>query len=49
VKTRLSDYPLDQSVIAPLLAQLQSHGMSTLGVHRDIDIATSRWVLQASL
>jgi NADP-dependent alcohol dehydrogenase len=49
VKTRLSDYQLDQSIIAPLLAQLESHGMSTLGEHRDIDIATSRLVLQASL
>ncbi|MBX9913427.1 MAG: iron-containing alcohol dehydrogenase, partial [Pseudomonadaceae bacterium] len=49
VKTRLSDYQLDQSIIAPLLAQLENHGMSTLGEHRDIDIATSRLVLQASL
>ena len=49
VKTRLSDYHLDQSIIAPLLAQLENHGMSTLGEHRDIDIATSRLVLQASL
>lgn len=49
VKTRLSDYHLDQSIIAPLLAQLENHGMTTLGEHRDIDIATSRLVLQASL
>jgi NADP-dependent alcohol dehydrogenase len=49
VKTRLSDYHLDQSIIAPLLGQLENHGMSTLGEHRDIDIATSRLVLQASL
>jgi NADP-dependent alcohol dehydrogenase len=49
VKTRLTDYGLDQACIAPLLAQLESHGMSKLGEHRDIDIATSRLVLQASL
>lgn len=49
VKTRLSDYNLDQTVITPLLAQLESHGMSKLGEHRDIDLATSRLVLEASL
>lgn len=49
VKTRLSDYNLDQTVITPLLVQLESHGMSKLGEHRDIDLATSRLVLEASL
>jgi NADP-dependent alcohol dehydrogenase len=49
VKTRLSDYGLGTEIITPLLAQLESHGMLKLGEHRDVDIATSRLVLQASL
>ncbi len=49
VKTHLSDYGLSSDAITPLLAQLESHGMSKLGEHRDIDIATSRLVLEASL
>lgn len=49
VQTRLGDYGLTTEIISPLLAQLQSHGMTKLGEHRDIDIATSRLVLEASL
>lgn len=49
VQTRLSGYGLGTEIIEPLLAQLESHGMVKLGEHRDIDIATSRLVLQASL
>jgi NADP-dependent alcohol dehydrogenase len=49
VKTRLGDYGLGTEIITPLLAQLESHGMLKLGEHRDVDIATSRLVLQASL
>ena len=49
VQTRLSGYGLGAEIIEPLLAQLESHGMVKLGEHRDIDIATSRLVLAASL
>lgn len=49
VKTRLGDYQLGQEVIEPLIAQLEAHGMTRLGEHRDVTPAISRQVLQACL
>ncbi|QAU34661.1 alcohol dehydrogenase [Janthinobacterium sp. 17J80-10] len=49
VKTRLSDYGLNATHIDPLLAQLEAHRMVTLGEHRDVTVAISREVLEASL
>ena len=49
VKTRLSDYDLGSDVVEPLVEQLKTHGMVKLGEHRDVDLATSRRVLEACL
>lgn len=49
VKTRLGDYQLGQEVVEPLIAQLEAHGMTRLGEHRDVTPAVSRQVLQACL
>ncbi|QDL53712.1 iron-containing alcohol dehydrogenase [Rhodoferax aquaticus] len=49
IPTRLRDYGLDASVVSAVVAQLESHGMTQLGEHRDIDLAVSRRVLEAAL
>ena len=49
VKTRLSDYGIGTDAPERLLAQLEAHGMTALGEHRDMDLALSRRVLEASL
>ncbi|MFV8825319.1 iron-containing alcohol dehydrogenase [Thauera sp. WH-2] len=49
VKTRLSDYGIGADAIDRIVAQLELHGMTALGEHRDIDLATSRRILEASL
>jgi NADP-dependent alcohol dehydrogenase len=49
VKTHLSDYQLSESDIDPLVAQLEKNGRLALGEHQDIDLATSRKILQACL
>ena len=49
VKTRLSDYGIGTDAPQRLLAQLEAHGMTALGEHRDMDLALSRRVLEASL
>ena len=49
VKTRLSDYGIGADAIDRIVAQLEAHGMSALGEHGDIDLATSRRILEASL
>ena len=49
VKTRLSDYGIGADAIDRIIAQLEVHGMTALGEHRDIDLATSRRILEASL
>ncbi|MDX9884584.1 iron-containing alcohol dehydrogenase [Thauera sp.] len=49
VKTRLSDYGIGADAIERIVAQLEAHGMSALGEHGDIDLATSRRILEASL
>ena len=47
VKTRLADYGIGAEAIDALVAQLEAHGMTALGEHRDLDLATSRRILEA--
>lgn len=47
VKTRLSDYGIGADAVDRIVAQLEIHGMKKLGEHRDIDLATSRRILEA--
>ncbi|RFP13933.1 iron-containing alcohol dehydrogenase [Duganella sp. BJB488] len=49
IPTRLSAYQLGQEAVEAVLAQLQAHGMTSLGEHRDIDLARSRRILEAAL
>ena len=49
VKTRLSDYGIGADAIDRIVAQLEAHGMTALGEHGDIDLASSRRILEASL
>lgn len=49
IKTRLSDYDIDQSAIDGLIAQLEKHGMTQLGEHRDITPVVSRKILEGAL
>jgi NADP-dependent alcohol dehydrogenase len=49
IKTRLSDYGLDRAAIAPIIAQLEAHGMIALGEHRDVTLEVSRTILEGAL
>jgi NADP-dependent alcohol dehydrogenase len=49
VKTRMSDYDLDESAIEPLIESLTQHGMTQLGEHGDVTPDVCRRVLQAAL
>ena len=49
IPTRLSAYQLGEEAVEAVLKQLQTHGMTALGEHRDIDLARSRKILQAAL
>lgn len=49
VKTRMSDYDLDESAIDPLIEGLTQHGMTQLGEHSDVTPDVCRRVLQAAL
>lgn len=49
IPTRLSAYGLGADAVEAVLQQLQAHGMTALGEHRDIDLARSRRILQAAL
>ena len=49
IPTRLSAYQLGDDAVEAVLKQLQAHGMTALGEHRDIDLARSRQILQAAL
>ena len=49
IPTRLSAYGLGQEAIDQLMRQLQAHGMTSLGEHRDITPAISRRILEAAL
>ncbi|OOF22508.1 iron-containing alcohol dehydrogenase [Salinivibrio sp. IB872] len=49
VKTRMSDYDLDETAIEPLIEGLTQHGMTQLGEHGDVTPDVCRRVLQAAL
>jgi NADP-dependent alcohol dehydrogenase len=49
IKTRLSDYELGQDEIEKIVAQLESHGMTALGEHRNISLDISRTILEGAL
>jgi len=47
VNTRLSAYGISADAVDRIVAQLEAHGMTALGEHRDIDLAASRRILEA--
>ncbi|MBK1643933.1 NADH-dependent alcohol dehydrogenase [Thiocapsa imhoffii] len=49
VPTRLSGYGIGEEAIAPLVAQLERHGMTRLGERADVDLERSRQVLELAL
>jgi NADP-dependent alcohol dehydrogenase len=49
IPTRLSAYQLGQEAVEAVLKQLETHGMTALGEHRDIDLARSRRILETAL
>jgi NADP-dependent alcohol dehydrogenase len=49
IKTRLSGYALGQEAVDAVVAQLEAHGMTALGEHKDISLEVSRAILQAAL
>jgi NADP-dependent alcohol dehydrogenase len=49
IKTKLSDYGLDEGDIDNIIKQLEAHGRIALGEHQDIDLATSERILRKSL
>ena len=49
IPTRLSAYGVGADSVPTLVAQLEAHGMATLGEHRDVTLAVSRRVLEAAL
>ncbi|MDD4928099.1 MAG: alcohol dehydrogenase [Gallionella sp.] len=49
VHTRLSDYGIGVEAIPALLVQLERHGMSALGEHRDFDLTHARRVYEQAI
>ena len=49
ISTRLSGYGLGAEAVDAVIAQLEAHGMTALGEHRDITPAISRTILEAAL
>ena len=49
IGTHLSDYDLSTDTIDSVIKQLEKHGMTAIGEHQDVDLATSRRILQAAL
>ncbi len=49
IPTRLSAYRLGGETVDAVIAQLQAHGMTQLGEHRDVTPEVSRRVLEAAL
>jgi NADP-dependent alcohol dehydrogenase len=49
VPTRLSGYGIGAEAIAPLVGQLERHGMTALGERQDMDLERSRQVLELAL
>lgn len=49
IPTRLSAYELGMEAVEAVLVQLAEHGMTSLGEHDDINLASSRRILEAAL
>ena len=49
VRTWLRDYGIGAEAVPALLAQLERHQLTALGEHQDIDLATSRMILEQCL
>ena len=49
VKTSFSGYGIGAEAVDRIVAQLEAHGRTRIGEHRDIDLATSRRILEACL
>ena len=49
IPTHLSAYGLGAEAVDTVLAQLEAHGMTALGEHQNITLATSRTILQGAL
>jgi len=49
IATRLSGYGLGADTVGAVVAQLEAHGMVTLGEQREITPAVSRRILEAAL
>ena len=49
VKTSFSGYGIGAEAVDHIVAQLEAHGRTRIGEHRDIDLATSRRILEACL
>jgi NADP-dependent alcohol dehydrogenase len=49
VRTYLRDYGIGAEAVPALLAQLERHQLTALGEHQDIDLATSRRILEQAL
>jgi NADP-dependent alcohol dehydrogenase len=49
IKTRLSDYELSSDAVDAVVAQLESHGMTTLGERQNITLDVSRAILTGAL
>lgn len=49
IVTRLTDYELGAEAIDTVIAQLEVHGMTQLGEHRDVTSAASRRNLEVAL
>ncbi|HKK34160.1 MAG TPA: iron-containing alcohol dehydrogenase [Desulfomicrobiaceae bacterium] len=49
MKTRLSDYGIDEDGIERVIANLEKHGMTALSEHGDITLNVSREILRAAL
>lgn len=48
IKTRLSDYGLGPDAVDAVVAQLEAHGMTRLGEHKNISGEVSRAILEAA-
>ena len=49
IQTQLSGYALGQEAVDAVVAQLETHDMTALGEHQDINLEVSRAILQAAL
>ncbi|MFC3034291.1 iron-containing alcohol dehydrogenase [Pseudoalteromonas fenneropenaei] len=49
MKTRFSEYGLGEEVVAPIVAQLERHGMTALGEHQAVTLEDSAAILRASV